>query len=82
MPAVGARPAAVPRAYLAVWTLVGIAIYALYRPHGLFRRPRGSDRGRYLRVHAAPAALPPTLPRERPLWIRVRALLRRPEVFG
>jgi predicted metal-binding membrane protein len=31
------RPPAVPlfiRSYLAVWTLVGLAVYALYRPHG------------------------------------------------
>ena len=43
------------------------------------RRRRGCDRGRCLRVHAAQAALPPALPRERPLRIRVRALLRRLE---
>ncbi len=43
------------------------------------RRRRGCDRGRCLRGHAAQAALPPALPRERPLRIRVRALLRRLE---
>jgi predicted metal-binding membrane protein len=46
----GAAPAVVRRAqaggvravplfigsYLAIWTLVGVAVYALYRPHGLF----------------------------------------------
>ena len=39
----------------------------------------GRDRGRRLRAHAAQAALPPALPRERPLRLRVRALLRRLE---
>jgi predicted metal-binding membrane protein len=36
---VGGQVRAVPffiGSYLAVWTLVGIAVYALYRPHGLF----------------------------------------------
>ena len=28
---------------LAVWTLVGVAVYALYRPHGVQRRRRGCD---------------------------------------
>jgi len=35
----GNRVRAVPLfvgSYLAVWTLVGVAVYALYRPHGLF----------------------------------------------
>ncbi|MDR2983234.1 MAG: DUF2182 domain-containing protein [Nocardiopsaceae bacterium] len=34
---ISGRPAAVPvfvGSYLAVWTLVGLAVYALYRPHG------------------------------------------------
>ena len=65
--------------YLAVWALVGAAVYALYRPHGYCCRRRGYGRGRCLRVHAAQAALPPALPRERPLWTRVRAVLRRLE---
>ena len=30
----GARRAAVRRSYLAVWALVGAAVYAVYRPHG------------------------------------------------
>jgi predicted metal-binding membrane protein len=36
---VGGRVRAVPffvGSYLAVWTLVGVAVYALYRPHGSF----------------------------------------------
>jgi predicted metal-binding membrane protein len=35
----GGRVRAVPQfvvSYLAVWTLVGVAVYALYRPHGSF----------------------------------------------
>ena len=35
----GGRVRAVPffvGSYLAVWTLVGVAVYALYRPHGAF----------------------------------------------
>src|ERR1700733_9083206 len=35
----GGRVRAVPLfvgSYLAVWTLVGVAVYALYRPHGSF----------------------------------------------
>src|SRR4029077_14863745 len=43
------------------------------------RRRRGGDRGRWLRIDAAQAALPPALPREHSLRIRVRALLRRVE---
>ena len=39
--------------YLAVWALVGVAVYALYRPHGAVGGRRGRDRGRCLRVHAA-----------------------------
>ena len=65
--------------YLAVWALVGVAVYAVYRPHGSVAAGVGCDRGRCVRVHAAQAALPPALPRQRPLWIRVRALLRRLE---
>ncbi|MFD4414269.1 DUF2182 domain-containing protein [Streptomyces sp. NPDC058476] len=30
----GARRAAVRRSYLAVWALAGVAVYAVYRPHG------------------------------------------------
>ncbi len=65
--------------YLAVWTLVGVAVYRVVPAAWVFRRRRGCDRGWSLRVHAAQAALPPALPRERPVWIRVRALLRRLE---
>ena len=65
--------------YLAVWALVGAAVYALYRPHGSVAAGVGGDRGRRVRAHAAQAALPPALPRQRPLRIRVRALLRRLE---
>ena len=43
------------------------------------RRRRGGHRRGRLRAHAAQAALPATLPGERPLRIRVRALLRRLE---
>ena len=39
--------------YLAVWALVGVAVYALYQPHGTCRRRRVDDRGGRLRVHAA-----------------------------
>src|SRR6476646_9485243 len=30
----GAASLLVPLSYLAVWTVVGVAVYALYRPHG------------------------------------------------
>src|SRR6266852_6221845 len=45
----------------------------------LLRGRRVCDRCGGLRAHAAQTALPPALPRERRLWIRVRALLRRVE---
>src|SRR5439155_12519509 len=63
--------------YLAVWTLVGVAVYALYRPHGSFAAGALVHRCRCVRAHAAQAALPPAVRRERRLWIRVRTLLRR-----
>ena len=62
--------------YLAVWTLVGVAVYALYQPHGSSRRRHADDSGRRLRAHPAQARLSPTLLHERPLWIPLRALLR------
>jgi len=42
------------------------------------RRP-DCDRRRRLRVHAAQAAIPPALPRQRRFWVRLRAALRRVE---
>ncbi len=65
--------------YLAVWTMVGLAVYVLYQPHGTLRRRRIDGRGRRLRAHAAQTRLPPALARERPLGIRVRDLPRRLE---
>jgi predicted metal-binding membrane protein len=53
--------------YLAVWALFGVAVYALYRPHGASVVGRGDNRRRRLRVHAAEARLPASLPRERSL---------------
>jgi len=38
---------------LAVWTLVGVAVYTLYRVARIIRRRRDCDRSRCLRVHAA-----------------------------
>ena len=43
------------------------------------RRRCGCHRGGCLRVHADQGVLPPALPREGPVWIRVRAVLRRLE---
>ena len=63
--------------YLAVWAAVGLAVYALYRPHG-------STAAGVLMIAAGVYELTPlkrTCRRrcreEHPLWIRVRALLRR-----
>ena len=65
--------------YLAVWTLVGVAVYALYRPHG-------SVVAGVVVIAAGVYELTPLKQhfrrrcREtRRLWIRVRALLRRLE---
>src|SRR5205085_5666787 len=57
------------------------------RPGGLRRLPaarrrgrgRADDRRRTLRAHAAQAPLPAALPRERPLGLRVRGVVRRLE---
>src|SRR4051812_49830271 len=41
----GGRVRAIPLfvgSYLAVWTFVGVAVYALYRPHGLFAAGAGA----------------------------------------
>jgi hypothetical protein len=63
--------------YLAVWTAVGLAVYALYRPHV-------SSAAGVLTVAAGVYELTPLkrgcrrrLPRKRWLGLRVRALLRR-----
>jgi hypothetical protein len=34
--------------YLVLWTLVGLGVYAAYRPHGSNRRGRAHERGRHL----------------------------------
>ena len=73
-----AQPLLFAASYLAVWAAVGLAVYALYRPHGTRRRRRADGRGGALPAHAARARMPPALPRERAL----RAALRRPTASG
>ena len=65
--------------YLAVWTLVGVAVYAVYRPHG-------SLAAGAVAIAAGVYELTPLKQHFRrrcresvALWIRVRALLRRLE---
>ena len=51
--------------YLAVWTLVGVGVYALYRPHGSVAAGVVVIAAGVVRAHAAQTALPPALPRGR-----------------
>lgn len=48
--------------YLGVWTLVGLAVYALYRPHGTFVAGALAIAAGVYEAHPAQAALPPVLP--------------------
>ena len=61
--------------YLFVWTLIGLAVFALYRPHGSTAAGVCHGHGRPLRAHAAEALFPAALSREHPLWVRVWVLL-------
>jgi hypothetical protein len=65
--------------YLAVWTVIGLGVYALYRPHGTFAAGVLTVAAGVYELTLAQARLPPALSRARPLGIRVRDLLRRLE---
>src|ERR1700694_4870077 len=60
--------------YLAVWTLVGVVVFALYRPHGSFAAGALVIAAGIYEFTPLKQHLPQALPRERRLWIRVRAL--------
>jgi hypothetical protein len=78
----GGRLAATPffaALYLAVWTLFGLGVYALYRPHAGPVAGALTPRGWSLRADAAQARLPTSLSRDRWLGTRLRNLLRRLE---
>ncbi len=66
-------------AYLVVWSLVGLAIYAFYRPHGTVAAGALVIAAGLYQIHAAQTALAGPLPGEHPVWFRVWLLLRRIE---
>ena len=61
--------------YLFVWTLIGLAVFALYRPHGSMAAGVVTIIAGCLRAHAAEAVFSAALSREHPLWVRVWVLL-------
>jgi hypothetical protein len=63
--------------YLGIWTFIGVAVYAVYRPHGALIEGVVTLAAGALRAHAGQATVPPPLPRERPIGIHVRASLPR-----
>src|SRR5215207_7875666 len=63
--------------YLAVWTLVGVAVYALYRPHGTVAAGAVAIAAGVYEFTPLKQHCRRRCPRDRRLWIRVRALLRR-----
>jgi hypothetical protein len=58
--------------YLAVWTLFGVVVYALYRPQGMIAAGVVVIAAGAIRAHTAQAALPAALPRGRSRRTAVR----------
>ena len=74
----GGRVRAVPifvASYLAVWTLVGLAVYALYRPHETLAAGILVIAAGVYEFKPTQEPVPPALPAERAVWICIRALV-------